>query len=319
VVHRLAQRAKRDPNEFLAEWRAKTPADCERFWATLAPTDDDDVLREVAALAPSENSRTIVGAALSDLGEGIVSTVARLAPAVMWPGVLFVAGSMNAFLSIGVVAVKWAERVPALPIAVAVPRNVWDEYASIAIESRTKALLREGQLAIPIVDAPTVEETLAKAGAKGSTTAAVIANEADAILLESAVTAVRATAAPPTTQAEDDRARSAAESFLFTFLDSLSETAGRFELNASLDFMFGARPVEVDLLCRSPRIAIEVDGYFHFLSPDSYRRDRTKDWELQRRGYVVLRFLAEDVIPQVESIRDRSLDAVTITPLGGRL
>jgi len=35
-----------------------------------------------------------------------------------------------------------------------------------------------------------------------------------------------------------------------------------------------------------------------FLTPDSYRRDRTKDWELQRRGFVVLRFLAEDVIPQ---------------------
>ena len=53
-----------------------------------------------------------------------------------------------------------------------------------------------------------------------------------------------------------------------------------------------------------------------FLAPDGYRRDRTKDWELQRRGFVVLRFLAEDVIPQLEMIRDRILDAVTVTPLG---
>jgi hypothetical protein len=29
-----------------------------------------------------------------------------------------------------------------------------------------------------------------------------------------------------------------------------------------------------------------------------------------------LRFLAEDVIPQLEMIRDRILDALTITPLG---
>ncbi len=100
----------------------------------------------------------------------------------------------------------------------------------------------------------------------------------------------------------------------FEFLESLPETAGRFELNATLDFQFGPRPAEVDLLCRSPRIAIELDGYFHFLAPDGYRRDRTKDWELQRRGFVVLRFLAEDVIPQLEMIRDRILDAITVTP-----
>jgi hypothetical protein len=121
---------------------------------------------------------------------------------------------------------------------------------------------------------------------------------------------------PPPTQAEDDRARSAAERFLFMFLESLAETAGRFELNAALDFRFGTRPAEVDLLCRLPRIAIELDGYFHFLAPDAYRRDREKDWELQRRGFVVLRFLAQDVIPQLEMIRDRILEALTITPAG---
>ena len=38
-----------------------------------------------------------------------------------------------------------------------------------------------------------------------------------------------------------------------------------------LDFRFGPRLAEVDLLCRSRRIAIELDGYFHFLGPDGYR------------------------------------------------
>src|SRR5262245_11749181 len=51
AIHRLAQRAERDPDEFLAAWRTKTPADRERFWTTLAPGADDDLLRAVAILA----------------------------------------------------------------------------------------------------------------------------------------------------------------------------------------------------------------------------------------------------------------------------
>ncbi len=317
AVHCLAQRAQCDPNELLAAWRAKTPADCERFWNNLAPNADDDLLRAAATLAVDQGSRTAVAAALSDLGERIVPMIARIAPTANWPSVLFVAGSADDFLSVGPLAVKWAMRVPALPIAVAVTTGVWDEFRTGAPDSRTKALLREGELWVPAIDAATVEQTLTEAGAAGSAIAAVAAAGADAALLESALAAVRATAAPPANQTEDDRARSAAERFLLEFLESLPETAGRFELNATLDFKFGSRPAEVDLLCRSPRIAIELDGYFHFLAPDGYRRDRTKDWELQRRGFVVLRFLAEDVIPQLESIRDRILEAFTVTPIGG--
>jgi hypothetical protein len=207
-------------------------------------------------------------------------------------------------------------RVPALPIAVAVPTGVWNEYLATAPESRTKALLKEGEVAVPVIDAATVQQTLTEAGAVESAVAAIAPSGADEALLEAAVAAVRATQEPPASEAEDDRARSAAERFLFRFLESLPETAGRFELNAALDFGFGPRHAEVDLLCRSPRIAIEVDGYFHFLAPERYRRDRAKDWELQRRGFVVLRFLAEDVIPQLEIIRDRILDALALTPPG---
>jgi very-short-patch-repair endonuclease len=314
AVHHLAERAERDRDEFLAAWRDKTPADCERFWTSLAPETDDDLLRAAAILALGGGSPSAVAASLSDLGERIIPMIARLAPSAMWPGVLFVAGSIDDFLSVGRVAVKWAMRVPALPIAVAVPAGVWDQYVAHASESRTKALLREGEVAIPVIDAATIEHALAEAGAVGSALAAITANGADATLLELAVEAARATAVAPTTQAEADRARSAAERFLFTFLESLPETAGRFELNGALDFKFGTRSAEVDLLCRSPRIAIEVDGHFHFLVPDDYRRDRAKDWELQRRGFIVLRFLAEDVIPQLEMIRDRILDALSGDP-----
>ena len=206
--------------------------------------------------------------------------------------------------------------VPALSIAVAVPAGIWDQYAASAAESRTKALLREGELRLTVLDNATVGETLREAGSAGTLIASLAVNGAHADLVESAIDAIRATAAPPADQAESDRARSAAERFLFTFLESLPETAGRFELNGTLDFDFGPRLAEVDLLCRSPRVAIELDGYFHFLATDGYRRDRTKDWELQRRGFVVLRFLAEDVIPHLELIRDRILDALSLTTRG---
>jgi very-short-patch-repair endonuclease len=319
AIQCLAQRVGRDPEEFAAAWRAKTPADCERFWSNLAPTEDDDLLRKVAALADEQGSWTTVAASLSDLGEPTVPLILRLAPSTTWPRVLFVAGSAEDLAAAGAVAVQWAMRVPAVPSAVAVPEAVWDEYLAFAPPSRTKALLREGELRIPALDAATVERTLREAGAVGSAAAALAANGADPALVEAAVGVVRATADPPATEAEDDRARSAAERFLFEFLESLPETAGRFELNSTLDFHFGQRLAEVDLLCRSPRIAVEVDGYFHFLASDGYRRDRMKDWELQRRGYLVLRFLAEDVIPRLEMIRDRILDAVTVTLHGAQL
>jgi Protein of unknown function (DUF559) len=315
AIHLLAQRAKRDPDELLAAWQVKTPADRERFWSTLAPASDDDLLGAVAALAAGGRSRRAVAAALGDLGERMVPLIARLAPA-DWPSVLFMAGSADDFLSAAPVAVNWAIRAPALPIALAVPARVWDQYVTTADESRTKALLLEAELALPVIDAATVERALSEVAVVESAVAAIAACGAHAALVESAVAALRASAAPPANQAEDDRAKSAAERFLFTFLESLPETAGRFELNASLDFGFGPRPAEVDLLCRSPRIAIELDGYFHFLASERYRRDRAKDWELQRRGFVVLRFLAEDVIPQLEVIRDRVLDALTVTATG---
>jgi hypothetical protein len=316
AVRILAQRAERDPDEFLAAWQAKTPADCQRFWNTLAPEEDDDLLHGIAMLAVGQRSPVTVAVSLIDLGERVVPVIARLAPSTMRPSILFVAGSAEDFSSVGHAAVTWAMRVPTLSIALAVPEEIWDHYLVTAPESRTKALLREGEIAVPVIHPTAVKQTLTEAGAVESAAAVIAANGVDGTLLESAVSAIRGTAFPPMTQAEDDRARSAAERFLFEFLESLPETAGRFELNANLDFLFGPRPAEVDLLCRSPRIAVEVDGYFHFLEPEAYRRDRTKDWELQRRGFLVLRFLAEDVIPQLDIIRDRILDAIALTSLG---
>ncbi|MEM1416313.1 MAG: DUF559 domain-containing protein [Myxococcota bacterium] len=105
------------------------------------------------------------------------------------------------------------------------------------------------------------------------------------------------------------RARSAAEAFLFLVLESREPTRGRFQLNASPGLRFGRRPMEVDLLAEGPRIALEVDGHWHFQGPDAYRRDRRKDLALQRAGWVVVRVLAGDVLDELETLL-ANLDAL---------
>lgn len=109
-----------------------------------------------------------------------------------------------------------------------------------------------------------------------------------------------------------DRARSATEAFLFRRLQTLPETAGRFRLNAELPIPFdGNGRLEVDLLCSEARLAIELDGPQHLDSAAAYRRDRRKDLLLQEHGYLVLRFLAEDVGKQLDTVLDAILRALS--------
>jgi len=104
-----------------------------------------------------------------------------------------------------------------------------------------------------------------------------------------------------------NRARSASEAFLYRRLETLAATNGKFRLNAELLIPFdGWGRMEVDLLCAPSRIAIELDGGQHLGDADAYRRDRRKDALLQENGYLILRFLAEDVGKHL----DRVLDAI---------
>jgi superfamily II DNA or RNA helicase len=108
--------------------------------------------------------------------------------------------------------------------------------------------------------------------------------------------------APPSNREGRDRARSATELFLFRRLETLPETAGRFRLNVELPIPFdGWGRMEVDLLCADARIAVELDGEQH-LAAEAYRRDRRKDTLLQENGYLVLRFLAEDVGKRLDEV-----------------
>jgi superfamily II DNA or RNA helicase len=107
------------------------------------------------------------------------------------------------------------------------------------------------------------------------------------------------------------RARSASEAFLHRRLDTLPESRGRFRLNVALPIPFdGCGTLEVDLLCADARVAIELDGGQHLADPVAYRRDRRKDQLLQENGYFVLRFLAEDVGKELDTVLDTILRAL---------
>jgi very-short-patch-repair endonuclease len=109
-----------------------------------------------------------------------------------------------------------------------------------------------------------------------------------------------------------DRARSATEAFLYRRLETLPETKERFRVNAALPIAFdGFGNLEVDLLCADVRVAVELDGAQHLADPIAYRRDRRKDQLLQENGYLVLRFLAEDVGRELDWVLDGILRALT--------
>jgi hypothetical protein len=109
-----------------------------------------------------------------------------------------------------------------------------------------------------------------------------------------------------------NRARSATEAFLFRRLETLPDTKGRFGVNATLPIPFnGMASLEVDLLCADARVAVELDGAQHLADPIAYRRDRRKDQLLQEHGYLVLRFLSEDVGKELDMVLDAILRSLS--------
>jgi superfamily II DNA or RNA helicase/very-short-patch-repair endonuclease len=122
---------------------------------------------------------------------------------------------------------------------------------------------------------------------------------------------VHAARSPSANAQGEHRARSASEAFLFRRLETLPGTAGRFRLNTELPIPFdGMGRMEVDFLCERAALVIELDGAQHLADAEAYRRDRRKDRLLQQHGYFVLRFLAEDVGKELDSVLDTILAAL---------
>lgn len=116
----------------------------------------------------------------------------------------------------------------------------------------------------------------------------------------------------PSAEPDTPRMRSASEAFLFRRLQRLPETRDRFRLNAHLPIPFCQEGhMEVDFLDPTSRVVLELDGSQHLGDREAYRRDRRKDALLQEHGYVVLRFLAEDLGTRLDSVLDEILRALT--------
>lgn len=173
------------------------------------------------------------------------------------------------------IAIELAEAAPALPLAITTTAEAWKEWLRTARREHAQAMVRP--YVVELAPAPAVEVASARA-------------------------TVERASKPTAKKEDDDRARSAAERLLFDALEAAPPSRGLFALNRCLDVSFGNRPIEIDLACTSRRLAIEVDGYFHFRDHDAYRRDRRKDVLLQKEGYLVMRFLAEDVVGGLEDV-----------------
>jgi hypothetical protein len=200
------------------------------------------------------------------------------------------------------------ERQASLALALLVDPEEAEAFLRAAPECRAKAFFREGLVVFPA--------SAAERGEKADPEKAPMARTAIALahwgvkpqtaeLFQQAALAWKEARSAPADEKEaaaQDLARSAAERFLFELLGEAPETKGCFALNAKMDFRFGVKLAEVDLLAGELRLAVEIDGYRHFQDAAAYRRDRRKDALLQKQGYLVLRFRAEDVVTRMEEI-----------------
>jgi Protein of unknown function (DUF559) len=200
---------------------------------------------------------------------------------------------------------------PALPIGMQASASAIESLMQSSADSRLATLLREGAVNLETGDSDQLPSDPAEKGnAIPVATLAYLtrigaAAEVKELLAETARHLVKPT------KEEEDRARSAAEQFLFRVLELLPATAGRFKLNERLEFQHGPRSAEGDLVAAAERVAIELDGhYYHLADAEAYRRDRKKDYSYQRHGYLILRFLSEDVVARLEEIVKRITEAI---------
>ncbi len=307
------------PGELPSRLQGKTAHEREILLQELFPlAPDGDATAACRALLQPQVTHNPGGPLLAALGGAPLRALAALhalVPPDSAPALLLTGSGSDGVTRAARVAAKLCASIPSLVIALATDRPSLDAYLHGGA-SQALAMVREGliELAAPSpealgrkLEALGVDQPEALSGSLARLAADGVPDEVLTLFGEAAREQQR-------TSREDvpqDRARSAEERFLFAFLDSLPSTQGLFELNAFPGFRLAGRQVEVDLLARRLFIAVEIDGYHHFQDPEVYRRDRRKDLALQRHGYVVLRFLAQDVVARLEEILDTISEVIS--------
>jgi hypothetical protein len=184
--------------------------------------------------------------------------------------------------------VQLAVHVPEITIGLLIDHDSWQTYQQQASPSFAKSMLQEHVVSLEMMHVKADREKIS--------------------VLKPSEAADQAILAAPVNSTENviegcvDPWKSQQERLLFEVLEGAPDLRGLFALNAKPGFVFGNRCAEIDLACIGLKIAIEVDGYYHFANSDGYRRDRRKDVLLQQHGYFVLRFLAEDIPTQSAAI-----------------
>jgi len=275
---------------------ARTSVESVRALADSHSTDAQALFRRASAHGPTEAFACAVLGRGDAASDNPVAAAARLLGETRpQPALLAIARHHSDRVASQVRhLVRVIEEAPSLVVALAITSEA---YARLTAPPRTrmKAMLREG-----LFDVQPASGQPPRVGDPGlpprapTVTAAERELRAEA-MPESVIDALsEVTALAPSTKV--GQARSAYEHFLFEMLEHQPETAGLFELNGKLHFKFGPRPAEVDLVSRRLGIAIEIDGYFHFSGgANAFRRDRRKDVLLQQHGYIISRWLTQDV------------------------
>ncbi|OJT26233.1 hypothetical protein BO221_07865 [Archangium sp. Cb G35] len=310
------------PGELHARLRGKTAHErgvlLQELFSAAPDGDASIACRGLLQSQVTHNSGALPGAVLDALDRDplrALTALHALIPHGTAPALLLTGSGSEELARAARMASKLCASLPSLVIALIADRTTLDSYLHGG-ESQSLAMVREGliELAAPSPEAfgvklealgvqPSEElaRPLARLAAEG------VPDEVLALFGE--VVREHQRASPP--EAPGDRARSKEERFLSAFLDSHPSTHGLFELNASPGFRLAGREVEVDLLSRRFRLAIEIDGYRHFQDAEAYRRDRRKDAALQSNGYFVLRFLAQDVVARLEEILDTISEVIS--------
>jgi hypothetical protein len=324
----LARISGLDVDELRSRLAGYTRRDFEMFWTCLPVDSHADIAHQLSAalLESAGDSIDVALQGMMNAEEDSTSTtrvlefLARLATDGRLPVVACVpppgdAATVAWLESAGRAAARVVEAVPAFHAAIFVPRHLADAFIAADPDSRLATMLREGRVDVDGLGEADLRQRLGPLAdaVPTSTFRALVELGATEAMANRLTETVQAHATPPSDPAAEDAARSSAERLLFELLESQPETAGKFALNAPLEFLHGPSAAEADLVAAEFRLVIELDGgYYHLANRKAYRRDRRKDWEYQRHGYLVLRFLSEDVVPDQENVMATILAAVAL-------
>jgi very-short-patch-repair endonuclease len=211
-----------------------------------------------------------------------------------------------------------AEAVPALPICLAVAPDAFSKFRSLAPENHAKALLTECAIVSLDATSPDSAEQPRRRESGFQTDVEPVLRSAaelgaDEETLEEVVKIERelALAAQGGGHRQRETARSEAERLFLRMLELCPQTAGLFRLNGKVEIEGWATPqMEIDLLCDSLRIAVELDGFYHFVDKQRYKLDRKKDFLLQRSGFLVIRLHADDILSNLRENLDTLIAAI---------